>query len=102
MSAAALEVRLRAARNTKMQEYAGEDVHADALGRSFVDRAGALPRLELDEDSVQALLPAGIEAREHAAADCALHGRMDEAATLGAKAALPRHCQAGAPSRGRP
>jgi uncharacterized protein YqeY len=107
MSATALKERLRADLKAAMQARAADEVrvlrvliaaldNAEAIPgvqknyvpRAFGDPSGEVPRRELDDDAVAALLTAEAESRLAAATDYEAHEQRDEAARLRAEAAL--------------
>lgn len=107
MSATALEHRLRTDLKAAMQARAADEVrllrtliaaldNAEAVPvegaqtpfRKLGDPSGEVPRRELDDAAVDALLQAETVARLSAADDYARHGRREDAARLRDEAAL--------------
>jgi uncharacterized protein YqeY len=107
VSATELKERLRADLKAAMRAKAADEVrplrtliaaldnaeavtvgHDKYVSRSFGDPSGEVPRRELDEAAVRALLSSEIETRLAAAVDYERHGEGAEAERLRAEAAL--------------
>ena len=114
MSATALKLRLRGDLKAAMQARAADEVrllrtliaaldNAEAVSveagpytfRALGDPSGEVPRRELDDEAVDRLLAAEIEARLAAADDYERHGETGEAERLRSEAGLVARYQAG-------